>query len=218
MRWGGSAALRWVCVTVLSAALLLTLPRQAPRDARFERLLEQVRSGHVTSVQSPDGFASTSVVWHEGPLRWYRADGPHDALLQLEQAAERTGGQGLSFSTPGRDHLWIQDLSDSDEPSWLGFAAGSLWALMFFVMLATREHAYANRWAWFWLFAVGGVGPILMLFKEPEPLRLLPGRVLPTRRAAVRLDPITGGTGLAYAVIWAIGLSVAARVLSVLAS
>ncbi|NUR26904.1 MAG: hypothetical protein HOV83_13855 [Catenulispora sp.] len=221
MPWGGSAALRWICVTVLSVALLLTLPRQAPREARFERLLEQVRAGHVTSVQSPEGFASTTVVWHEGPLRWYRASGPHDALLQLEQTATGPGGHGLSFSTPGRDRLWIQDLSDSDEPSWLGFAAGSLWVLTFFVMLVTREHSYANRWAWFWLFAVGGVGPILMLFKEPEPLRLLPRRARrasPFRRTATRLDPITGGTGLAYAVIWAIGLSLAARGLSALAA
>jgi hypothetical protein len=188
-------------------ALLLTLPRHAPRDAPFEQLLDLVRTGQVTSVQSPDGAASTSVVWHEGPLRWYRAYGPHDGLLQLEQAATGPGAHGLSFSTPGRDQLWIQDLSDSDEPSWLAFAASCLWVLMFFVMLATREHSYANRWAWFWLFTVGGVGPMLMLFKEPESLRLRPWR---GRRSTVRLDPLTGGVGLAYAVIWAIGLALLA--------
>jgi hypothetical protein len=215
MRLGGSAALRWVCVAVLSAALLLTLPRHAPRDAPFDRLLDRVRTGQVTSVQSPHGAASTSVVWHEGPLRWYRADGPHDALLRLEQAATGPGGHGVSFSTPGRDRLWIQDVSDADEPSWLVLAATCLWVLMFFVMLVTRDHSYANRWAWFWLFAVGGVGPILMLLKEPEPLRLRPRR---GRRSAVRPHPLTGGVGLAYAVVWAIGLSFAASGLGALAS
>jgi hypothetical protein len=215
MRSGGSAALRRVCVTVLSAALLLALPRHAPRDARFERLLDQVRAGHVTSVQSSHGAGSTSVAWHEGPLRWYQASGPHDALLRLLQASTGPGGHGLSFSTPGADRLWIQDLGDSDEPSWLVFTAGCLWVLMFFVMLATREHSYANRWAWFWLFAVGGVGPILMLLKEPEPLRLLPWR---PGRPAARPHPLTGGVGLAYAVVWAIVLPFAASGLSALAS
>lgn len=200
-------------MAVLAAALLLTLPRQQPIDARFDQLLDQVRAGQVTSVQIPGEAGSSEFQWHEGPLRWYEASGPPDAQLQLQRTAAAPGAHGISFSTrdSGEERLWVQTLSSADEPSWLVFTASSLWAVLFFVMLATREHPYANRWAWFWLFTLGAVGPILMLFKEPRPLRLRPSR--PGRPPRAARDPITGGVGLSYAIFWALGLSITFSVL-----
>ena len=240
MRVGGfTTVLRWVCIAVLAAALLLTLPRQKPRDVGFDRLQDRVRTGQVTEVQVSAGSGSSGSSgsnqfrWHEGPLRWYQAFGPPDAQRQLERTAAAPGAHGLSFTTVdmGPDRFWFQTLSNSDEPSWLVFTASSLWVALFFVMLATREHAYANRWAWFWLFTVGGVGPILMLFKEPRPLRVplwgaqwgsrsVPLRLRRAGRSAGRagaprvgLEPITGGVGLSYAIFWAIGLALGASAL-----
>ncbi|GAA1989757.1 hypothetical protein [Catenulispora subtropica] len=206
MRWGGSAALRWVCVLVLAAALLLTLPMRTPHRARFGQVLAGVRTGQVTRVQvHDDAGTGVSVVWHEGPLRWYRADGPYDARTQLQLAGTTAGSHGLSFTTLGSDRLWIEAVADADEPSWLVFAAGVLWGLSFIAMLAVASHPYATRWAWFWLFVVGGIGPILMWFKEPEPLPVRPGR----RRRTRPSEPVNGATGLVYAVLWAFSLYLA---------
>lgn len=196
---GGSALLRWACLAVLSAALLLTLPMQAPRYVEFGHLLDEVRTGQVTSVQVKDESGSIEVKWHEGPLRWYRAAGPADGRTQLMRAGTTAGSRGLSFSTPQSHRVWVQQVTDADEPSVLAVAAGILWLATFFGMLFTRDHSYANRWAWFWLFVVGGIGPILIIFKEPEPLLVRPGRLRPA--------PITGGVGFGLAVLWAIGLS-----------
>lgn len=109
---------------------------------------------------------------------------------------ERTPGSHLTFAP------WNSAL-----PTLLSFITSALWFLTFFGMLFTRAHSYANRWAWFWLFAIGGVGPMLLLWKEPTPLRLrfrrsLPGRDRPTK------PPLTGGAGFVTAIGWAIALSV----------
>lgn len=203
MRSGGYAALRWAGIGLLSAALLLTLPRGAQRQAPFRQLLDGIRAGQVTMVQLHVEGTDIAAVWHEGPLRWYRADGPFDTDRQIQEAMTTPGARSVWLSHPGHDRLWIQAVSDADEPTALAFAAGLLYLWLFVVMLLSREHSYANRWAWFWLFVVGGIGPILMLFKEPEPLRLRRRRSAPR----IALEPLSGGTGLACAVLWAVGLA-----------
>ena len=86
-------------------------------------------------------------------------------------------------------------------PSFLVTVVGVLWVVLFLTMLFTRDHPYANRWAWFWLFTVGGgaAGPLLYLWKEPEPLRLRRWR--PKARRLVPREPMTGGTGCLWAFV-----------------
>jgi len=101
-------------------------------------------------------------------------------------------------------------------PTALAVITGFLWIATFLGMLFTRDHPYANRWAWLWLFTVGGVGPMLMLWMEPTPLRLR------FRRGSDetyrwRRPPLTGWAGLGLAIGWTIGLTAAGWGLSVLA-
>ncbi|MFD0630582.1 hypothetical protein ACFQ9X_01875 [Catenulispora yoronensis] len=221
--------MRWVGSALLATALLLTVPCGAPRGAQFEQLLDGVRAGGVTAVQIHVDGGTVSTVWHEGPLRWYRADGPYDAQRQLLAAATAPGAEGrLTFTSPEPHRVWLQAVDDADEPTWLAVPAVLLYLLAFLVMLMTREHPYANRWAWFWLFVVGGIGPILLLLKEPVPLRIGRRRRAsrageasqasrPPRPARPARPPLTGGVGLALALVWATGLALAGSLLSAVA-
>lgn len=77
-----------------------------------------------------------------------------------------------------------------------------LWLSLFLGMLFTPDHPYATRWAWLWFFALGGVGPLLLLWKEPEPLRVRFWRPRDVYRWTQA--PITGGTAFIYSIAWAV--------------
>jgi drug/metabolite transporter (DMT)-like permease len=102
---------------------------------------------------------------------------------------------------------------------WAPLAAvtGFLWLATAIGMIFTREHPYANRWAWFWLFVIGGVGPMLILWKEPAPLRLRFWR-RDTEPHRWTQPPMTGGIGLLMAIGWTIGITAVAYSLGWLAS
>ncbi|MFD0745914.1 hypothetical protein ACFQ1L_31825 [Phytohabitans flavus] len=87
----------------------------------------------------------------------------------------------------------------------LQVATLAAWVGTFLLMLGHSHHRYANRWAWFWLFTVGQVGVLLYLVLEPQPLWR--PRSWPPRTDS---PPIRGGTGLAWAILLSIALSLAA--------
>ncbi|MFD0855551.1 hypothetical protein ACFQ07_25140, partial [Actinomadura adrarensis] len=57
-----------------------------------------------------------------------------------------------------------------------------LWVPVFLVMLCRFDHRYANRWAWTWLFTIGGVGVLPYLLLEPRPLWARDYGLYPIRR------------------------------------
>lgn len=236
---------RWICFLILLASLVLSLPARGPGTSDYARLLDDIGHGRTSTVQienltsDHNTGGSAKVRWQTGPFSWHQATveyvpgelsapGASGApATAYEQVWKRTGdvaaasghsltrreyrGHGVSgvasnldFSTTG---LW--------EP--LAVIGGFLWLATFLGMLFTREHPFANRWAWFWLFVLGGLGPLLILWKEPEPLRL---RFWRRDGEPHRWDrtPMTGGIGLLNGIGWTILLTLAASGVGWLAS
>ncbi|MEV7908302.1 hypothetical protein, partial [Streptomyces anulatus] len=72
--------------------------------------------------------------------------------------------------------------------------------LAWLLMLTRGENRYASRWAWLWMFLVGG--SLLYVLLEPYPLWRGPYEVLPAR---ARLDG-TQGFALAVAIFFGLGM------------
>jgi hypothetical protein len=153
-----------------------------------------------------------SVRWSTGLFSWWEfseAGGvgpvPKDLLEAFPE--EYSGPQGSEFESDLRramgsqkidirpypddlgDHrLWVQAISEG----WQGTLVGMVVLALFGVMVTTRDHRYANRWAWFWMFSTSPLGMLgyLRLEKRPFPPSL------PPRTQA----PIGGWIGFCYAI------------------
>ena len=208
---------RWICFLILVASTLLSLPARFPGNDAYEHLLDDVRHGHASSVtieSLAEGSTASRVRWKTDLVAWHATttSKPVDRIrADLDAAA---GPAGISVDTsrspsPAGLHMNVRLFTIGIwEP--LAVITGAMWLATFLGMLFTSGHPYANRWAWFWLFVVGGVGPMLILWKEPTPLRIRFWRrhAEPSRRPP--RSPMTGGTGLLTAIGWTIVLTGAA--------
>lgn len=212
--------LRWLMWLLLALTLLQVLAVANPGGhGSIEQLKDRIRSGS-TSVVLTDQTSATGVevLWRTGFLSWSEAwyqpetaysspDGAvgstsasaRDRLVEELTAQAAQVGRSLEVSDVGEHKVLLFDAREPGAVPPLGSMAIALWIVLFGHMLLTREHRYANRWAWFWLFTVGQIGALLYLWKEPEPLLkpLLrkPGRVR-------ERQPITGGVGCLFSIAW----------------
>lgn len=213
---------------MLALTLLQVLAVANPSGhGSVEQLKGRIRSGSTGVVLIDQASATgVEVLWQTGFLSWSEAwyqpaatngaadgapdgatgggDGsPRDQLVRELTAAAAQSGRALGVSDAGDHKVLLFNARELGAAAPLGSIAIALWIVLFGHMLLTREHRYANRSAWFWLFTVGQIGALLYLWSEPEPLL---GPLLRTpRRARVRErehQPITGGVGCLYSVAW----------------
>ena len=205
--------LRWLILALFAATLLQVLAVANPSGHGFVNQLEdRIRSGSISTVLTDQATANqVRVLWQTGPLSWT------EAWYQPATANTGTSGTQGDGQASTRQHL-VDELTAAashsthtinvtDAPRhWvlllnageltlgapLGKITVALWITLFARMLLTREHRYANRWAWFWMFTIGQIGALLYLWSEPEPLLMPLGRS-PARVRAYQ--PTTGGTG-----------------------
>lgn len=226
---------RWLVLALFAATLLQVLAVANPGDhASVDQLEDRIRAGSTTEVLIDRADANgVSVLWRTGFLSWtqawYQPSGAYGA--NGVNGRSEDGGQGsargqlvgeLTAVAHGSGHtVSVTDFTDHrvlllnagqltlGAP--LGTIAVALWIVLFARMLLTREHRYANRWAYFWLFTVGQIGALLYVWSEPEPLLMPLGR----SRARVHVDrPITGGTGCLLSIASVFLVSVVGLVLS----
>jgi hypothetical protein len=182
-------------------------------------LYEDVRDQRVDVIEYRYHVSGKSydlaVRWSTGPFSWWEHQESGDLSpvpQEIRQAFpdDFAGPQGSEFESDLRravghqkidirpylneqrhQTFWMRGLPES----WQGVSVEVVALALFGLMLTTRDHRYANRWAWFWMFTnpLGMLG-YLWLEKRPFP----PPR--PSRAEA----PIGGGVGFCYA----LGLSV----------
>jgi hypothetical protein len=203
--WSGKfwGTVRWLMFAVLLVAFGSTVGSLRPRHATASDFLTDVRNGRAADISIPatsgwmDPDENTTVSWRTGYATWHTAPyvegqiGPEkagyvrDQLIGLADAAADQGGRPrpeISMNVPSRHYTFLTPV-----PA-LRMTATVLWLLLFARMLITGPGAYANRWAWTWLFTIGIVGPLLYLVAESG---------APRRR-----ERIHGGSGFLQAVGW----------------
>jgi len=205
--------LRWTLLAVLLAAGAAALLTADPPRADLQSLLHDVRAGKVDTVEILDEPGDNAEArWSTGGLRWWTTPvdpatmeqeamtetGSVDLRASLEQQA-RAAGHPIPIEQRSANALWTANLP------WQAamLIASGVWLLTFLWMLTYRDHRYANRWAWLWLFTYGLAGALLYLWLEPRPL---------WRRGAAR-DPQRqqrGGAGFLYAILLGIVVSLLA--------
>lgn len=212
--WPGRV-LRAGALVVLLLAALSVAGSALPGWRGTDDLIADLAAGRVTYIEYVP--VRDTVRWVDDQVRW------RQALIAAPPG--ETPGQPVL----GREEEWVRDrieasghpvdlvVRNSTGVGWelwllwvpstpLRAAATVVWLLTLVHMLTRGGHRFANRWAWFWLFAIGQSGALLYLLCEPAPLwtglgrRAAPGR---TGRAAKPSTPIRGGTGFAYAVLLA---------------
>lgn len=206
-----TTAVRWICFLIFLASFLLAIPVQNPGSRTVPDLVADIQAGRASSISLKTGSGGQTgpenftVRWKTNPFTWYEASqtfASQDQLTGLLRTAGDQSGHTVSFGTYTKHRVVFFNLADAGIWSPLSVIAGFLWLATFLGMLATRDHPYATRWAWFWLFVFGGVGPLLILWKEPVPLRLRFWQRNDDHRWTER--PISGGTGFVYAIGWTI--------------
>ncbi|MFF4415902.1 hypothetical protein ACFYY8_25515 [Streptosporangium sp. NPDC001559] len=210
---------------VLALSTTVVHLNQDPRLRDAEELISDLRAGTVTKVvYDRDWPAYGTLTWANDPLSWNEAyfDPPDDVwdpvttrlvpgelrrvqtafLARIGEAAgpsvevgqargpQRFGLAGMFMGSPAYARWW--------EP----FAPVAVAAevIAWLLMLTRRDNRYAGRWAWTWMFLVGGSWLYVLL--EPYPLWRGSYEV-PSER--VRLNG-TQGFALAVAVFFGIGM------------
>ncbi|MEV7010118.1 hypothetical protein [Streptosporangium sp. NPDC051022] len=216
---------RLALLFVLALSTVVVHLNQDPALRGAEELISDLRAGTVTEVvYDRDWPAYGTLTWANGPLSWNEAyfDPPDDVwdpvttrlvrpalerrqeafLARVREAADpsvridRSGGPqrfgmaGMLMGSPAYARWW--------EP----FAPVAVTAelLAWLLMLTRRDNHYASRWAWLWMFLVGG--SLLYVLLEPYPLWRGPYEVSPSR---ARLDG-TQGFALAVAIFFGLGM------------
>ncbi|WP_460364513.1 hypothetical protein [Actinocorallia lasiicapitis] len=191
------------------------------RDGSVARLVEDLRDHRVKVIEydysGDDQDYNLDLRWSTGPFSWWErheggdAGPPSDEMV--ETFPEFAGPQGWDFENTLRRETAGQNIKISpygfDEPGGMWWASplpggyrylsALAWLstlCMFGVMLSTRDHRYANRWAWLWMFMSSPLGMLGYLWLEKRPL---PPPLAPRADA-----PIGGWTGFLYS----IGLSI----------
>ena len=208
---------RVVLLAVLLASLVAVLPSLRPDAGTTGRFLADLRAGDVTSVRYESN--KVDVLWSDGWDRWYHADlesplpvlgrSPDGMTPETDGSTSGTAESWvrMALDVTGRNSIDYQVLSGSDQLAWkalvpwhrLSAAAGIAVFAAFVLLLYKGGQRFGNRWAWFWLFAIGGgaVGAVLYLAMEPSPAwRRTPyPRPLPERPA------LLGGAGFVVALV-----------------
>ncbi|MGW5681451.1 hypothetical protein [Nonomuraea sp. NPDC003754] len=157
----GSVARTLLLVTLLWGAILVALSTVAA-----EGTPEQLR----TALHRPDTVVlvkdTGELRWSTGPLGW-RSLYP-DGRAAMDAALAAAEERGVTVVRADRDRWppeWFEDV-----PARHGVLVPLAWSVTLLVMLARSRPRYATRWGWFWLFTVGGVGALLYLVMEPQPI------------------------------------------------
>jgi hypothetical protein len=194
---GGNARARWQTGPVSWHEADVPFLPSAPAQSTLEEHLLNFSGDGLTYVMKQRYWATAQD--EASVLVEQMATDSHRSVEQRITSTHNPPGVHLSFTDPA-------------VPEPLMVITGALWLATFLGMLFTGGHPYANRWAWFWLFVVGGVGPMLILWKEPTPLRVRFWRRDPGPRPQPPRRPMTGGVGLLTAIGWTIVLTGAAFV------
>ncbi|GAB2821439.1 hypothetical protein GCM10022221_19300 [Actinocorallia aurea] len=183
-----------VCILLFLSGLT-TSTFQVEQEGSLAQLYEDVRSGRAEEVvyrfeEDQDGY-DLAVHWSTSPFTWYEhleggSSGPVPPQLLEAFPEDFSGPQGHTFPedlaiansvghvrverTDGYDRtraentFWVSSLS-----GWWKVPILLIAVALFTVMLRTRDHRYANRWAWFWLFLCTPAGMIGYLLLERSP-------------------------------------------------
>ncbi|MBB4917115.1 hypothetical protein [Streptosporangium saharense] len=214
---------RVVLLFVLALSTVVVHLNQDPRLRSAEELVSDLRAGVVTEVvYDRDWPAYGTLTWANGSLSWNEAyyDPPDDVWdpvttrlvpseqervqtaflarvreaadpsveIRLSRGPQRFGLAGLFMGSPAYARWW--------EPFAPVAVAAELVAWL--LMLTRRNNRYAGRWAWTWMFLVGG--SLLYVLLEPYPLWRGPHEALPAR------PRLNGTQGFALAVMIFFGL------------
>ncbi|MFC7550838.1 hypothetical protein [Plantactinospora sp. GCM10030261] len=211
-----SAAFRMCLLLVLSAGAVAVVTSVRPAERPESDLIADLAAGRVTHLDYQRG--SHTVRWANGWWRW-RATTMVSWRESVDLRSTRDPQSDAALEWLDRQvvesgHPVQTRIRADHEPRWwpaevvwepLRAATVAAWFGTFLVMLGGARHRYANRWAWFWLFTVGQAGALLYLILEPQPVWRPRSWQARTDRALVG-----GGTGLIWAVLLSITVSLVA--------
>ncbi|MGC5010029.1 hypothetical protein ACLQ2R_04635 [Streptosporangium sp. DT93] len=209
---------RLVLLFVLALSTVVVHLNQAPALRPAGELIPDLRAGGVSRVvYDRDWPAYGTLTWSHGPLSWTQArfDQPDDVwdprTTRLDREALRRRQEAFlaqvrAAADPSVEIVRTEGFrgagaligSPAYERWWKPFApvAVTAEALAWLLMLAGPGPRYASRWAWFWMFLIGG--SLLYVLLEPRPLWRGPHEVLP---APERIDG-TRGFAIAVAILF----------------
>lgn len=211
-----SAAFRVLLILVIVAGAATVLASLRPPQRPDSDLTADLAAGRVTYLDYQP--SSHEVRWANGWWRWRVA-----ALTSWRENSERpstvdtyddTALQWLRQQVDASGHpTTIRIRADRQGEWWpadivwepLHAATAAAWIGTFLLMLSRPHHRCANRWAWLWLFTIGQVGVLLYLILEPQPIWRPRRWPRPPNRMRAR-----GGTGLVWAILLSIAVSVVA--------
>jgi hypothetical protein len=222
--------LRWLILALFAATLLQVLAVANPSGHGFvDQIEDRIRSGSTSTVLTDQATANqVRVLWQTGPFSWTEAwyqpaaattgsGDPGSAQASTRQqlvdeltAAADQSGHTVTVTDATGHWVLLLNAGELTLAAPLGKITVALWIVLFARMLLTREHRYANRWAWFWMFTIGQIGALLYLWSEPEPLLMPLGRSPARVRAH---QPTTGGTGCLISIALMLFASVAGPLL-----
>ncbi|GGS74381.1 hypothetical protein GCM10010156_36660 [Planobispora rosea] len=222
---------RLALLFVLALSTVVVHLNQAPPLRDAEELIADLRAGGVTKVVYDRSWpAYGTLTWSHGPLSWSQArfDQPGDvwdpettrlipqalerrqeAFLARVRAAADPSVEIVRIGGSARGPMGLTAGSPAYGRWWAPFAPLAMAAevLAWLLMLTRRDHRYASRPAWCWMFLVGG--SFLYVLLEPYPLWR--GRYEPLPCEPLPAGPgIDGTKGFVLAVTVAFGLGIAA--------
>jgi len=180
-----------LCVLLLFTGLAADNYRELERGT-LEQLYSDLRLGRAEVVlydyQERNGTYRLRVEWATGVFSWYQlfANGDMDGIdpkLAEEFPEQFAGPQGHTFredlAAANIDgHARVKRLDPRGENrfwrastylGWWSAPALVVSGALLVLMLRTRRHRYANRWAWFWMFLAVPLGQIAYLLLERRP-------------------------------------------------
>jgi hypothetical protein len=201
-----ASALRVVLIVLLLGIGLMAEQQRTPEYGSLTRLFEDVRDHRVEVIEYRYDVSGKnydlSVRWSTGLFSWWEFSeegniGPVPKELLEANPDEYAGPQGYEFESDLRramgqqkidirpypdeltdDGFWPQTIAKGLEGALVGMMALALFGVMF----ATRDHRYANRWAWFWMFLASPLGMLGYLWLEKRPF---PPPLPPRARAPI---------------------------------
>ena len=175
--------MRWVLLVILTISALVTIgfmnaPHRSVAD--FTTALHQHRVGYVKVTGDGDGV---KVLWTTGWTGWATTKAtatPSGKPVDLVAL----GGSDLPFWSRDQIKFGSMVLTDTEDP--LPFFLGWADLIALLVMLFNGGGWIGNRWFWWWIFVVPGLGltgPILYLLLERQPLWIIDRKPLPDKPA-----------------------------------
>lgn len=217
-RWGDwwGLAVRVVLLVALAAGAVSAAGSLRVSHRQEADLAADLAAGKVSYAEYDS--ATHQVRWVDGWWSWRQAvvdnregqpaadSGPGATDADESWLYERVAGSPRSVSMQIRNDAGTPPGRWLDRITWgpLRWAATLAGWLTLLLMLSRRDHRYANRWAWFWLFVIGQApGLLLYPLLEPWPLWRRPWRPGSPR------VPIRGGAGFGWSLLLALAIGVA---------